>query len=272
MVDIKGIKLVELAPLPTSFAMHLATHLLTTLPKQSGRPHKDEQDIVARTERRFFEAMDDLIAHTRSQRQTVYDLVNAAFSTGDLTAKWLIQTLYTYTPRNTIVYPQRLREWRKAKTLLSIPGGQLDPQSVSCILLARLIDRRRNGWLPQPATIESFWVWRQDDPGHEPYPYELPISSVDPADPTVVKRQPLIGEQPYVLYTPWKGAAWDDADAWDVTDHGAIRWVGSPDDAILAQWGLLQEREHLFPSDAENLSRQALRMLADRLQHSTRLR
>jgi hypothetical protein len=197
--------------------------------------------------------------------------VNTAFSAGDLTSKWLVQTLYAYMPKNTIVYPQRLREWRKAKVLLSTPDGQLDPQSVSSILLARLIDQRRNGWLPQPTRIESFWVWRQDDPGLEPYPYELPISAVDPADPSVVKRQPQIGERPYLLYTPWQGAAWDDADAWFVTHHGAVRWVGSPDGAILAHWLLPREREQLFSSDGENLAeglpRQALRILADRLHH-----
>ncbi len=264
-------KAAELAPLTMSFAMHLSTYLMRTLPRQSGRPRKDEIDITARTEMRLLEAMDYLVGLVKEKRPEVYDLVAPAVLAEKLTQKWLMQTLDKYMPGDTIIYPQRLREWRRNQQLLSTPAGTLDPQYVSCILLARQIDQRRSGWLPRPPVPESYWCWRQDTPTSIPYPYE-PITQVDtqsdPQMPAVVRRTLPAADQAYILWTPWKGAAWDDP-VWVLVDGGVIRWVGLPSEDQLAAWLSPQEKASLAPLASQgDQMEQALRILADRMKHS----
>jgi len=263
-------KLAELAPLTVSVAMHLATSLMKTQPRSSGRPRKDAMDVTSRTEMRLLEAMDQLIDLVRDKRQTVYDLVNAAVNAEKLNQRWLMQTLNEYMPDDAIAYPQRLREWRRNLLLLSTTTDLLDPHSVSCILLARMIDQRRSGWLPHPPTIESYWGWRQDQPTLNPYPYELPITQIDPQRPNVVSRTITPAEQVYVLRTPWKGATWD-SPGWMLVEDKAIRWVGEPNESIVSRWLTAQELEQFFApgraDGSESGARLALRFLASRLIH-----
>jgi hypothetical protein len=263
-------KLAELAPLTVSVAMHLATSLMKTQPRSSGRPRKDAMDVTARTEMRLLEAMDQLIALVRDKRQMVFDLINTAVTAERLHPRWLMQTLIDYMPDDAIMYPQRLREWRRNLVLFTTTTGLLDPQSVSCILLARMIDQRKSGWLPHPPTNESYWAWRLDQPVLNPYPYELPITQIDPQRPGVVSRTITPAEQVYVLYTPWKGATWDSS-AWMLVEDRAIRWVGEPDESIVSRWLSAQELEQLSTpgraDGSESSARQALRLLASRLIH-----
>jgi len=76
---------------------------------------------------------------------------------------------------------------------------------------------------------------------------------------------------PYLLWSPWKGASWDDPD-WLVYDEGAIRWVGDPTEDMLTLWLSPQEQEHLSiqgeAEPEESRARRALRILASQLSHN----
>lgn len=254
----------ELAPLTTSFAMHLASYLLRSKQRPVGRPQKgDGEDVVTRAERRLLAAMDQLIPLVQTKRQIVYDLVHPVVSSGHLTNKWLLQTLSQLTPGTMMVYPQRLAEWRQAHLLLYNAAGEPEPNSVCCLLLARMINPNRTGWLPRPPGPESYWCWRRDAPGRAAFPFEMPLVAVNPEHPETVRIEPPREASPYVLFTPWKGASWDDTAAWEVTDQGAVRWVGLPSEELLAQWLSPQELASLAPSASQaDRARQALRLLA----------
>lgn len=264
-------KFAELAPLTKSFALHLASYLLRASQRPAGRPHKMEgEDVVTRAERRLLAALDQLIPLIQARRQTIFDLVNPVLSSGNLTEKWLLQTLSQYTPGQMMIYPQRLAEWRDVHLLLRTASGEPEPNSVCCLLLARMLNPNRTGWLPRPTAAEAYWCWRLDAPGRILLPYEMPLVILDQERPDVVKIAPREEEVPFVLWTPWQGAAWD-SDAWVVVEGGAIRWVGEPTMNQLPQWLSQQEMATLAASGAEgnsNQSRQALRILADHLIHN----
>jgi hypothetical protein len=269
MDDDRSWKFADLAPLTQTFATHLASYLLRKTQRPAGRPRKTEgADVVARTERRLLEAMDQLIPLIQTKRQTIYDLVNPVVSSGELTEKWLVQTLNQFTPGKRKVYPQRLAEWRKANLLLYNGVDKPEPNSVCCLLLARMINPNRTGWLPRPLAAESYWCWRHNAPDLAPFPYEMPLVVLDPRHPNVViKPAPTIEAVPYILATPWKGAAWD-SHAWQVVEGGAIRWVGLPLEDQIATWLSPQEVASLAPMASQvDWAEQALRILADRLSH-----
>ena len=262
--DDRSRRFAELAPLTKSFALHLASYLLRTKPRPAGRPHKVEgEDVVTRAEQRLLGAMDQLIPLVQTKRQTVYDLVHPVVSSGSLTNKWLLQTLSQLTPGNMMVYPQRLAEWRQAHLLLNNAVGEPEPNSVCCLLLARKLNPNRTGWLPRPPGAESYWCWRRDAPDRPPFPYEMPLVVPDPQHPDIVKPVPTVEAQPYVLWTPWKGASWDDPAAWEVTEQSAVCWVGLPSEESLVQWLSPQELASLALSASQaDRAKQALRILA----------
>jgi len=226
------------------------------------------EDVVTRAEQRLLGAMDQLITLVQAKRHTVFDLVNPVVGTDDLTNKWLLQTLSQLTPGTMMVYPQRLAEWRQANLLLYNEAGDPEPNSVCCLLLARMINPNRTAWLPRPPTLESYWCWRLNARHHESVPYEMPLFPADPVNPAVVsKPSPPVEEVPYVLYTNWKGASWDNTDAWLTTGGGVIRWVGEPTVDQFAQWLSPREMASLASgteSHAER-ARQVLRILAANL-------
>ena len=267
--DDRSRRFAELAPLTKSFAVHLASYLLRTKQRQAGRPHKAEgEDVATRAERRLLAAMDQLIPLIQAQRQTVYDLVNPVVSSGALTEKWLLQTLSQLTPGKMMIYPQRLAEWRQLHLLHYTASGEPEPNSVCCLLLARMINPHRTGWLPRPPTAESYWCWRQDAPGSNPFPYELPLVVPDPQRPEIVKPLPVEEAEAYILWTPWRGAAWS-SEAWVAVKGGAIRWVGQPSEGQLVKWLSPEEVASLAPSASlADRAKQSLSILAaDLLPH-----
>ena len=271
MEDDRSRKFADLAPLTKSFALHLASYLLRMAQRPAGRPHKTEgADVVTRAERRLLEAIDQLIPLVQARNQSIYDLVNPVVTSGNLTEKWLLQTLNQFTPGKRQVYPQRLAEWRRANLLLYCTEDEPEPNSVCCLLLARAINPNRTGWLPRPPAAETYWCWRLNTPDSSPFPYELPLAVVTgTTERPVYRPRPEPGVTPYILYTPWKGASWDDS-AWLVYDEGAVRWVGDPTEDVLTLWLLLQEQERLSlqGEPEESRARRALRILASRLIHN----
>lgn len=260
--------LIELAPLTRTFSMHLASYLQKTLPRRMGRPRREEGSPMMRTRQQLVDALDCLVPLVEDERQKIFDIVDQAFGAGKLAFPWLSQVLVQYSPEGTLIYPQRFREWEKGLVLLSTPDDQLDPHSVSRILLSRKINQQRHGWLPREIpSAESFWVWRQDAPDHSVFSYELPLVSIDPQDPTRVRVVPAIEAQPYLLWTSWRGVVWDDPDAWLVTDNGVIRWVGEITDDQALQWLLPSEHSTFaeMQSGDESLERRVLRLLAGHL-------
>lgn len=261
---LRRMRFAELAPLTRSFSIHLAQHLLKSFPREAGRPRKGEQ------EQRMLEALDMLTLQVREERDVIFPQVDSALREGQLAAKWFIQVLNHITPGETMIYPQRITEWKNGRLLFLRPDGQLDPQCVCCIIITRMLHSGRTAWLPpRPLAdepIESFWVWRWDDVRQSPFPYEMPIE-IDPQKPTAIKRTPILENQPYILGSPWKGAAWDDPE-WMLVEGGAARWVGLPSENQLAAWLSPQEIVSLAPStDRAGRAKQALRILADRLPH-----
>ncbi len=277
MIDLRQQELVELAPLTRELAIHIARHLMQAVPRQSGRPRREEIDINIRIEARLFEATNRLIELVREKRQTVYDLVYPAFLASNLTQKWLMQTLNDYMPDDKIIYPQRLREWRQSGLLLMAKEDIFEPQSVSRILLARMIDTRKSGWLQQPAAVDSYWYWRQDGSNLPLFPYKPPLVLLDDTTDTntpIYKSRPEPGPELYILSSPWKGAAWNDP-AWVVFDSEAARWVGEPTGEQLDKWISPEERASLLPSsddegNAESPATQILRLIvAKRFLHGS---
>ena len=263
----------DLAPLTKSFAMHLASYQLRTRQRPAGRPHKTEgEDVVTRAERGMLEAMDRLIPLVHAKRQAIYDLVHPVFSSGNLTNKWLLQTLSQFTPGTMMVYPQRLAEWRQAHVLLSNEDGNPEPNSVCCLLLARTINPNRTGWLPRPPAPASFWCWRQDAPNIQPYPFELPLVALNQEHPGVARSILPVQEHPYLLSTTWKGATWDSPE-WMLVEDMAMRWVGEPDESIVSRWLSAQELEQFSALGGagvdESGARLALQFLAHRLIHGS---
>jgi hypothetical protein len=263
MGDDRSRKFADLAPLTKSFSMHLASYLLRMKQRPAGRPRKAEgADVVERFERRLLSAMDELIPLIQAKRQSIYDLVNPVVSSGKLTEKWLLQTLNQVTPGERLVYPQRLAEWRQAHLLLYHAVDEPEPNSVCCLLLARMINPNRTAWLPRPPAPESYWCWRRDPPDRFLFPYEMPLVVPDPHHPDIVKPVPTAEANPYTLWTPWKGASRDDP-AWVVLEEGAARWVGLPSEDQLAAWLSPQEFASLASSvNQADRAIQALRILA----------
>lgn len=271
MIDISA-KLVELAPLTRSFAIHLANYLRKSLPpREIGRPRRAEGDVLMRTEKQIFDALDQLLPLVQNNREEIYSLIDPLVKANELTQKHFLPILNRYTPKNMMIYPHKLKDWPKKNLLFYDAPDKINPQIACCILLSRIIDTNRTGWLPRPPDFESFWCWRYDAVDAQPAYYELPLVAFDPEHPNVLKPTSAEGPSSFLLITPWKGAGWDSPVDWLISNEGAIRWVGEPGEGTLALWLTAQEREQLIaPVDGkhiESLARQALHILANRLKH-----
>lgn len=259
----------DAAPLTEPLAWHLATARMKELPRPAGRPSREAGDANTREERLILAALEKLIPEIFTEQRQVFSLMDPLVRTKKLTRKWLLDQLSKYIPEDQIVYPDRLREWHRDNLLLYDEQDRLESQSTAALLVMRRLDHRRKGWLPRGLIApRSYFCWRQNASHLVPFPYELSLVPVSPQTPSLVKPSPAGEESPYLLWSPWKGASWDDAEAWHVRDHGAIRWVGEPTLDQLAQWLSPHEMASLAVSDTERLARQALRVLADRLMHS----
>jgi hypothetical protein len=215
---------------------------------------------------RFLRVQELLLPDVANARQRVFALLDPVVREGHLTARWLIDTLY---PPPLTPYPDRLREWKEENFLRFDQNGEPEPQTVAAILLQRELDSRKRK-LPHPRSQpRSYSCFRYETPGSGPISYELPFAPVDASHPSFLKPIPAEEPLPYILSTPWKGASWGDP-AWIAYEEGAVRWVGQPSEDQLAAWLLPQESAslELLPGQADR-ARQALSLLADRLQHSS---
>jgi len=202
-----------------------------------------------------------------AEQERLYREMDPLVRSGTLSRKWLLDELEKHIPGEGIAYPDRLRDWHRDHILLYTDQERIEFQSTAALLLMRRLDRRKyRNWLPaRLPTPQSYLCWRRNIRHEASIPYEMPLLAVDPADPAVVVKPPPPGEEsPYVLYTNWKGACWDD-EAWLLTDEGAIRWVGEPTDEHLASWLSPQEMATLATSGSQtDRAKQALSILAVR--------
>jgi hypothetical protein len=255
------LKFPSLAPLSPPLAVHLASYLVRTSPRDAGRPRGPAMDVASRTEQRLLEALDSLGPRFEQVRQEVYNEMKDAVQEDALTPNWLLQALARVTPGDRIVYPQRLVDWRREGVLHYNRRGQPDAQSVAGLLVARRIDPRRKGWLPyqldQNEKHLGWACWQQVAPDQQPGPYLLHLT--DKAETEIPAEQSL-------LWSPWKGATW--IKGWLDVPGGAVGW--SAPELVTAD--LLQKwAPHLISADHDErnvaeLSALVLRYLAtDRL-------
>jgi hypothetical protein len=225
-------------------------------------------DMLAWQMQRFLHVQDLFLPDVIHARQRVFALLDPVVRAGQLTRRWLVDTLY---PPPLTPYPDRLREWHEEHFLLFAQDGAPEPQTVAAILLQRELDARRRK-LPHPRPQpRSYCCFRYDTPGGGPVSSELPLVPVDASHPSVLKPTPAAGPSPYVLYTPWKGASWDDP-GWIVFDEGAARWVGLPDEDLLTLWLSLELEQLPAPGQEdqdESRGRQVLSILARRSIHGS---
>jgi hypothetical protein len=257
------------APLTEEMVGDLAAFRERFLPRDTGRPPRDAGDKAARYQRRLRMALEMLVPEVAQARQRVFELMQSEIQrTGCLTRRWLLVDVL-YPPPHT-PYQERLTDWHRENLLLFDRDGEPEPNSTAAILLLRELVRRKRWLPPPPPKPRSFYCFRYDAPGDDPVPYELPLIPVDVAHPFALKPTPTQGPLPYVLWTPWKGAAWDD-NTWLVYDEGAVRWVGDATEDVLTRWLSPQEWESLSTQGeaelTERRARQALLILASRLNH-----
>lgn len=261
MIDTaRTLKLPALAPLTPPIAIHLASYIVRTAPRDAGRPSGPTRDVAHRAELRLLAALESLVPKVEQARQEVFSEMDETVRSSSLTPSWLLQALAHGTGNDKIIYPQRLVDWRREGVLHYNRRVQPDAQSVASVLVARRIDLRRKGWLPsQLDQYESRlgWVcWRQVQPGLDPEPY--PLELTEDGDVELPSEQSL-------LWTPWTGAAWL---GWLEVPGGAITW-SVPEQAtfgLLEQWAPQLVGSSDKEQDPTELSTQVLRHLAaDRL-------
>jgi len=258
------------APLTEEMVEDLAAYRERFLVRDTGRPPREAGDKTARYQRRLNMALDVLVPEVAQARQRVFELMQREIRTsGRLTRRWLLVDVL-YPPPHT-PYQERLTDWHRENLLIFDRDGEPEPNSAAAILVLReLVHRKR--WLPPPPPKpRSYYCFQYDTPGGEPVPYELPLVPVDASHPSALKPTPVEGPLPYVLWTPWKGAAWD-GDAWQIVEDGVIRWVGDPTEDVLTLWLSPQEQERLSiqgeAESRESRARRALRILASQLSHN----
>jgi hypothetical protein len=275
--DPRAYLLPPVAPLTEALAFHLAKPYVRELPQEdrpTGRPSREEGGLAGRQERLLQLALKILTPRIQDEQTKVFELLTPVLEAGELTRRWLRNELEKYLPEKGIAYLERLREWHRENLLLYTEQGEPEPNSTAALLIMRRLDRRRKrGWLPPHGlpTPQSFVCWRHDDPKLPPIPYELPLMLTESApDSSIYKHRPEPSPRPYILYTPWKGASWDDP-SWIVFEEGTARWVGEPDEDMLKHWLSAQELEQLSTLGGagidESRARLALQFLANRLIH-----
>jgi hypothetical protein len=236
------------------------------VPRTEGRPRREAGDKIARYEQRLLLALDTLLPEVAMARQHVFALLDRLIQTGQWNRRALLDILY---PAPLTAYPARLYEWRNEHFLFLDKHGDPEIQSAAAILVQRELDTRKRRLPPPRAEPRSFYCWRWDTPQRPPSSYEMPLAPAEREGGVVLKPHPKPGPLPYILTTLWKGAAWD-SDAWLVVEGGALRWVGLPTEEHLAVWFSQQEMASLASStDRIDRAKRALRLLADRLPHSS---
>jgi hypothetical protein len=148
--------------------------------------------------------------------------------------EWLLETLSQYTPGQggnavaTLDFWQKRGLLRREKT-----RGLLDVTSVAALLIARLAQETlQRNWLPSSlADAEPYWWW---------------YGRVSPDAPLQRVPVPLAGKLPtsLVLWTPWRGATWDEATRevpWFLVDDTRsqdvlYRWASTPSLEDLSLW------------------------------------
>jgi hypothetical protein len=272
--DPRAFLLPPVAPLTEALAFHLARPYVSQLPQQdrpTGRPSREEGGLAGRQERLLHLALRMLTPAILEEQKKIFELLAPVVQEGELTRRWLRNELEKYLPEKGIVFPERLREWHRENLLLYTEQGEPEANSTAALLIMRRLDRRRQrGWLPPhgiPAP-QSFVYWRQDAPELPALPYELPLVLTESqVGSPVYKPHPEPNQTPYILWTFWKGAFWDEPDAWMVTSQGAIRWEGQISNEQAVAW--LKPHEHAMVGEMpheESIPRKVLRVLAqDRL-------
>lgn len=251
-----------LAPLAEDQVRDLVIYRETILPRGKGGRPKRGVDKIAQYEQRLDEALVSLIPEVAAARQRVYEQLNVLVDSGQLTKRALLDILY---PVPLTPYPARLNDWVREKFLWFDAQGNPAPGPTAAILLQRELDQRKRRLPPPRIKPCSFYCWRWEDSQMPPSSYELPLILQNEGEAQVFKPSPEPGPEIYVVGTPWKGAAWDD-ESWAVTDHGAARWVGEPDEDTLKRWLLPQEMASLAAAGSPSeRAKQALGVLASRL-------
>jgi hypothetical protein len=260
--------LISLMPLFAPLALDQVENLIDVrLPTgQRGRPTLSAGTRSERYEKRLLRARDELLQDVDPARQRVFELLDRELRrSGRLSKRWLLGVLY---PEPLMAYPERLYEWHKEGFLFFDEQGNLEPQSVAALLLQRELDPRERRKLPPVRTSpQSFFCWRQDKLALTPYPYEIPLVRIE-THRKIEDFQPRFVEEatPYVVWVPWKGIVWGkEEEQWLLTEEGAIGWIGSASDGLIAQWVTAQELDAVASTipgmRAEPLCKQALVVL-----------
>jgi hypothetical protein len=254
-------RLADFAPLTHSYVIHLVTYLLKMQDRTTGRPRREEGTVFERNERRFLQALLTLQAQLERWRPVVYDLVNPAVEAHALVPGWVTAHLTQLMPDKTVVYLQRLADWRRAGLLPETADDLFDAQYLCCMFFARLIiEARKNAWLPHLSTVEAYACWRQNKPQSPPFSSEIPTLT-EASGKTVVKRVFPVEPEPYVVWSRWKGLAWDYPQVL-VLEHGVIGWVGATSDEQALQWVSPRERTMLQEQNDVSISQEVLHILA----------
>jgi len=259
------------APLTEEMVQNLTAYREKSLPRDIGRPSRGAGDKIARYQQRLMVALKALVPEVAQARQRIYEIMeNERRRTGYLSRRWLLVDVL-YPPPHT-PYQERLTDWHRENLLLFDENGEPEQSSTAAILiLHELIHRKR--WLPPtPPRPRSFYCLRYDTPDRDAIPYELSLVPVTMAQPSIIKPVPIKEALPYILTTPWKGIIWDDQN-WLLSEKGAIRWVGEPDEDMLNRWLSASELEQVSAQGGakadDSKAFLALRLLAGRLIHDS---
>ena len=197
------------APLPIPTVLHLLKQQHKHLKKMGGASSPEELDHMAWVL---------LEKKVREKRESIYAYLDPLVrssqvgSKTELSTTWIRRVLTAYTPGKKNVPVQTLSLWRERNLLRYREWGRPDPDSAAALLLARMVDERIRNWLPTTLEDEAYWwCWRQDTPESSPVPCPVPLPNDLP--PTTL------------LWTPWRGAAWDPHWMKVGNNLGAIRWA-----------------------------------------------
>lgn len=229
-----------LAPLPVPFANHLLMKEYKRHPRNF-KPTDEElfARVLARIARARYTVHDRLDALVRADRR---NSLERGSRRGFPTIDFLLDELAIHVPphHQPLRYSRQTVELWKNRGLIRRSEGELmDIQCMAALLVARIADPElQRRWLPLSMDAEEacWWCYGKTSP-------QSPIRAL-PIDYTW--HNPAA-----VLWTPWRGAAWE-SDAWQAYGKRYLfRWSGAPSLAALRTWNTdIPERIEALGGDA----------------------
>jgi hypothetical protein len=208
MVNLDPVLLPAFAPLNAPMIAHLAVHVLRCSPNMFLADAQAARSAV-------YTDIARLVANESLTVGAFLSLLRASAS-----PRRLHRCGHVYEIQST---KATIDSWRAKHLLRMQSRGRPHPQSIAAILIARRISRDRViGWLPArlDEAAPHWWCWRQDSPEAAPQPCQVPL-------PAHLAASAL-------LWTPWRGAAWDAE--WIDIGNGCARWSVPPSISCLSVW------------------------------------